>query len=145
LSVFVDTGVLVAHLNSADPSHEAARGIIDAITAGDLGFAVTSEYVFDEAVTLSLARTRRPASAVRVGEFILGMGPEGRILTLARVTPRVFFRSWAAFLRYSARGLSFTDCTSIEIVRRLRIDEIASFDHDFDGIVPRRSSVRDLP
>lgn len=33
--------------------------------------------------------------------------------------------------------LSFTDCTSIAIIKGREIDYVASFDTDFDGIVDR--------
>lgn len=99
-----------------------------------------SDFVFDEAVTLALARTRQPGVANQVGELVLGTGPMGRIMGLAYVTPRQFLRAWAAFGRLAPRGLSFTDCTSVGIMQSLAIPEIASFDSDFDGLVSRRSS-----
>jgi len=54
------------------------------------------------------------------------------------VTSQIFLRSWALFRRFISKGLSFTDCTSVELMRRLRMSDIASFDSDFDGIVTRR-------
>jgi len=138
MSLFLDTGVIVAYLNPRDAHHDDAVGIIAAAIRGDLGDVVTSDYVFDEVVTLTLARTRRVDAALRVGELILGSGPEGRFMDLAYVTSQIFLRSWALFRRFISKGLSFTDCTSVELMRRLRMSDIASFDSDFDGIVTRR-------
>ena len=145
MSLFLDTGVIVAFANTRDPKHPEALRILDAARRGEWGQVVTSDYVFDETVTLIMARTHRPDAAVRVGEFILGTGPGGRVADLAYVSPRVFLRSWALFSRLAARGLSFTDCTSVELVRSLGLDEIASFDGDFDGIVPRRTDAEEPP
>lgn len=138
MSIFLDTGVLVAFENRRDAHHATAKEILGGAAAGDLGAVYTSDYVFDEAVTLALARTRRAETATRVGELILGTGPLGRVMGLAYVTPRLFLRAWARFGRLAPRGLSFTDCTSLEIIQSLGISEVASFDEDFDGLVPRR-------
>lgn len=139
MSIFLDTGVLVAYHNRRDANHAAAKEIVEAAAQGHWGPAYTSDFVFDEAVTLALARTRRPDVASRVGDLVLGTGPHGRIMGLAYVTPRLFLRAWAAFRRLAARGLSFTDCTSLALMKSLGIPEIASFDSDFDGLVSRRS------
>lgn len=140
MSIFLDTGILAAFSNTRDPRHAQAVRIVDAARHGRWGETITSDYVLDETVTLVLARTRRPEAAVRIGRLILGTGPEGRVMALAYVSPRVFLRAWVLFTRLAARGLSFTDCTSVELMRSLHIDEIASFDRDFDGLVRRRAS-----
>jgi len=140
VSLFLDTGILVAFLNPLDARHRTARALLDKAMRGEWGRVVTSDFVFDESVTLALARTRRPEAAVRMGDLILGTGPGGRFVDLAYVSPRAFLRAWALFTRLATRGLSFTDCTSLELMRSLDIDAIASFDSDFDGLVPRRST-----
>ncbi len=141
MSVFIDTGVLVAFANSRDEHHGDATRILDAARGRRWGRVITSDYVFDETVTLLRARTNRPEAAVRLGQFILGTGEAGRVMDLAFVDPRSFLRAWVLFARMASKGLSFTDCTSLELMRALRIERIASFDRDFDGIVPRMSSV----
>ncbi len=143
MSVFVDTGVLVAFANSRDDRHQDATRILDAARGRRWGRIITSDYILDEAVTLLLARTKRPERAVRLGQFILGTGDGDRVMDLAFVDPRSFLRAWVLFARMASRGLSFTDCTSLELMRALRIDRIASFDRGFDGIVPRMSSVEE--
>ena len=141
MSLFLDTGVIVGAANPRDANHAAASRLLAAIGTGQFGDVVTSDYVFDEAVTLAFARTQRAEITVRVGELILGTGSAGRIMGIAYVSPQVFLRAWARFQRLAQRGLSFTDCTSLELVDGLHFDEIASFDHGFDGLVPRRADV----
>lgn len=141
MSVFVDTGVFVAFENTADPRHEAARLLLRAAASGRIGDVFTSDCVMDEAVTLALARTRRADLALSVGNLILGTGPLGRFAGMAYVSPRVFLRSWSRFGRLAPRGLSFTDCTSLELVQTEGIREIASFDRDFDGLAVRRETI----
>ena len=144
MSLFIDTGVIVAFENPRDSNHAAAVRILEATARGTFGPALTSDYVFDEAVTLALARTKKASLAIRVGNLILGLGPEGPVMGLAPVSPRQFLRAWALFSRLAERGLSFTDCTSIELARSMRLDEIASFDRDFDGLLARRSDSTDI-
>ena len=143
MSVFLDTGVIVAFDNPSDRNHEMAVQILETAATGLWGDVVTSDFIFDEAVTLALARTRRPEVARRVGSLILGTGPLGRLMGLAYVSPRLFLRAWALFSRLASRGLSFTDCTSLELIRSMGISGIASFNRDFDGLVARRSDTAD--
>lgn len=42
-------------------------------------------------------------------------------------------------MKCAERGLSFTDCTSIMLIKSRGIDNIMSFDGDFGGLVPRIS------
>ena len=139
MTIFLDTSVFVAFANTRDAKHEEARDIVDGLLEGRWGRGITSDFVLDETVTVTLARTRHVETAILVGETILGTGPAGRIVDLAYVSPRTFLRTWALFRRFAARGLSFTDCTSLELMRILGIEQIASFDRDFDGVVSRRS------
>lgn len=141
MSLFLDTGVIVASANPRDVNHRAASLLLRAAGTGRFGEVFSSDYIFDEAVTLALVRTRRADLAIRVGELILGTGTPGRLMGLAYISPRALLRAWARFQRLASRGLSLTDCTSLEIIESLRIDEIASFDRDFDGLVARRAGV----
>ncbi len=143
MSIFLDTGLFLAYENPRDANHRAAVGIVEGAADGTWGEVFTSDYVFDEAVTLALRRTRRADLALRVGRLILGTGPLGRMTGLVYVSPEVFLRAWQRFSRWAVRGLSFTDCTTLELMANLRVAEVASFDRDFDGIVTRRSEPAD--
>jgi len=41
------------------------------------------------------------------------------------------------FAKYADNKLSFTDCSIIELMKNKGIDQLASFDGGFDGIVSR--------
>jgi len=138
MSVFVDTGVFIAFHNNKDANHSRALELMRAIVNGELGVAYTSDYVFDEAVTAALVRTRRPENALAVGKMILGEITTP-FLAILRVGEETFKEAWRLFSQYAGRGLSFTDCSSITLMRTKGIESIVSFDTDFDGIVPRIS------
>jgi hypothetical protein len=139
LSVFVDTGVIVGARNVRDERHRRAQELVEEIQEGEHGAAYTSDYVFDEAVSLALRRTGRDDIARRVGELVL---PEDRAelwIDLLRVSDEEFAGAWGRFRRHGKAGLSFTDWTIVEMAEGRRIDSVASFDSGLDAWVTRLS------
>ena len=57
MTVLVDTGVLYADHDTDASRHEEASDALDAVYDGEFGAAYVSDYVYDEAVTLTLKRT----------------------------------------------------------------------------------------
>ena len=138
MTVFLDTGIFVAFHNTRDANHTRALELIRTLVEGELGTAYTSDYVFDEAVTVALVRTGSPENALTVGRMILGE-ITAPFLAILRVDEDDFKKAWKLFSQHADRGLSFTDCTSITLLRTRGIESIVSFDTDFDGIIPRIS------
>jgi hypothetical protein len=136
MSVFVDSGVFIAFHNVRDANHGRALELMREMASGRLGSIYTSDYVFDEAVTVALIRTKRPEVAITLGKIILGELTKP-FLTVLRVDEEAFKEAWKLFSRYAGKGLSFTDCTSIALMRIRNIESLVSFDKSFDGIVPR--------
>lgn len=137
MSVFVDTGVFVAHQNRRDAEHAEAKRAMDAMGSGRWGRPFTSDYVLDEAVTLTRSRTGSHAEALVVAHRILGTAGYPPVFDLLMVTGPVFRRALEVFQTYDDQELSFTDATIVALVEHRRIDHVLSFDDDFDGIVPR--------
>ena len=138
MSIFIDTGIFTAFHNTQDANHSKAVTLIRRIAEGELGTAYTSDYIFDETVTLTLTRTRRPDLALNIGRMILGRST-APFLTILRVNEEAFTEAWKLFSRYAEKRLSFTDCTSIALMRMKDMETILSFDSGFDGIIPRTS------
>ena len=135
MTIFIDTGIFVAARNKRDVNHKRAVSLLKEALKGVYGALYTSDYVFDEAVTVALVRTRRPEIAIDMGNFI----SSSRKLRIIYVNKIVFEEAWSIFVKYAEKRLSFTDATSIAIMKRHGIDYIMSFDKHFDGIVPRIS------
>jgi len=133
LGVFIDTCVFVAARNSRDINHEKAKELLRRALLGEWGEIFTSNFVFDEAVTLALVRTRRPEIAIDIGNFILSSST----IRMLFVDEDAFKLAWKIFNDYANRGLSFTDATNIALIRSYKIEHIMSFDKHFDGIVTR--------
>ena len=132
MSVFIDTGVFYAQQHEAASRHDIATDAFREVLTGRFGTMYTSDYIHDEAVTLTRARTGEYGAAKRVSERILG---DGSPISLLYVGKRRLRESLETFERYSDQELSFTDATTVTLVESRDIDSVLSFDGDFDGVV----------
>ncbi len=137
MSVFIDTGVFYAHHDRDASRHETATTAMQTLVSGQYGELYTSEYVYDETVTLIRTRTGRFDDAKVVGDRIRGTDPYPGAITVLHVSKALFERTIETFERYSDHSLSFTDASTIALVDYNDIDHMLSFDDDFDGIVDR--------
>ncbi len=139
MSVLVDTGVLVGFRNPRDERHAQAVKLVQAIQDGEHGDAFTSDYIFDEAIGLAMARSGRADVVRAVGELVLPEKESERWLGLLHVSPEEFLRAWASVKRHENARLSFTDWTIVEMARSRGISIVASFDSGLDAWVARIS------
>jgi len=140
MSVFIDTGVFYAHHDTDAERQNTAVGLVDAILGEEYGQPYTSDYVLDEAVTLTRARTDSVTDAETIANRIRGNDPYPQIVEMIYTTPESVSAGLETFRRYDDHDLSFTDAMSIATCEKRDIDTIASFDSDFDGIVERVDS-----
>lgn len=122
--LFVDTSAWFAFTNRADPDHKAIAASLDAFK----GRLVTSNFVFDETVTLCLYRLGH-AAAEHVGRVLR----DSSQVDLIRVTPEDEAAAWELFRERTDKRYSFTDCTSFALMRRLELTAAAALDDDFAG------------
>ena len=122
--IFLDTSFLAALFNSRDADHLRAKELMKKIEKGEYGSFATSDYVFDELMTFLQARTKNHDLAVQSGIFL-----RSSETTTYYVLPTIFDETWKLFQKRS--GLSFTDCSTIELMKANTIKNVASFDQDF--------------
>jgi predicted nucleic acid-binding protein len=120
--LFVDASAWLAFVNRGDPDHRAVRRAME----GFEGRLVTSNFVFDETVTLCKVRLGHRI-AVRAGEVLLDPG----VIDLVRLMAADESEAWRLFLARADKSYSFTDCTSFVVMRRLGIGRAATLDDDF--------------
>ena len=137
MTVLVDTGVLYADHDTDSSRHDTASDALVAVYDGTLGQPYVSDYVYDEAVTLTLKRTGSAESARQLGRRVRGSEPFPELYELLHVSPRLFGDAVDLFEQYDDQQLSFTDVATIAQMRDRDIDTVLSFDDDFDGIVDR--------
>lgn len=87
---------------------------------------MTTNYIFDEALTLARVRLGH-AAAVELGEAI----QDSYLVELIRLLPEDEEDAWSMFRRHSDKEYSFTDCTSFVVMHRLRLERAIALDSDF--------------
>ncbi|MFP8953877.1 type II toxin-antitoxin system VapC family toxin [Natrialbaceae archaeon A-arb3/5] len=137
MTVVIDTGVLYAAHDLDASRHTAASDALDAVYDGNFGQPYVSDYIYDEAVTLTLKRSGTFTPAKQLGEKLRGVEPYPSIYEMSRVSAAAFADAVDIFEQYDDQALSFTDATTVALCRRHDIDSVMSFDDDFDGIVER--------
>ena len=121
-SLFIDTGAWYALADRKDPDHSRVADFLQKQTLP----LVTSNFVFDESVTL----IRYRLGFVAAKSFGSGL-MSGGLAKVHRVDKLDENRAWEIFTRYRDKSFSFTDCTSFSIMQRLKIDTAVAIDDDF--------------
>ncbi|MEE8167486.1 MAG: PIN domain-containing protein [Candidatus Hydrothermarchaeales archaeon] len=125
MGVFIDSSVFVAYYNERDLHHKASVELIKKCVEGDFGELFTSDYVFDEAVTVTFVKTGLK-KAVELGHYLLNSE-----VSLLEVDRDAFNTAWE---RFKSVEMSFTDCTNIAVMRLHGIDKILTFDRGFKQV-----------
>jgi predicted nucleic acid-binding protein len=134
MSIFADTGAFLAYRNKKDKYHETAFKLFKEALKGKYGQIYTSDYIYDEALTLALIRTNNLSVAMDIAEVI--RSPR---IKMVFIDTELLEKSTKTFKQYSDRNLSFTDAVTIEIMKELNIEKYFGFDSHFDGIVQQVS------
>lgn len=137
MTVIVDTGVLYADHDRDASRHDVASDALETVYDGELGLPFVSDYIYDEAVTLTLRRAGSFSAAKRLGDRLRGVGPYPAAYEMLHVSAAVFADAVDVFERHDDQRLSFTDATTVALCRRHDVGAVLSFDDDFDGIVDR--------
>jgi predicted nucleic acid-binding protein len=119
--VFVDTGAWFALSVPSDANHAAAVAFL----ATNQEPLVTSDYIYDELMTLFRQRRQPARAALWLAELRLGRAE------LVWVTQADVEAATDVYFRFHDKGWSFTDCVSRVIMERLRIASAFSFDQHF--------------
>ena len=120
--VFVDTSAWLARVVPLEARHGA---IVSALGASR-GRLLTTNFVIDELITLTLKRYGH-AAALRIAEGLTS----GSVVDVHRVTDDDESSALALFRDRPDQSYSFTDCTSFVVMRRLGMDTAVTLDQDF--------------
>ncbi len=139
MSVFIDAGVFIAFVNKRDEHHTSATRLVEEIIKNKYGAAFTSDMIFDESMTFILYKTGDIGKAASVRDLILGNKEKDipRFITIIFMDGDVLEKTWNPFVKYADKKLSFTDCSTLELMRLRGIEYLASFDGGFNGLVER--------
>ena len=120
MSLFVDTSVWFAAVDSSDSSNLRAKSILKSSKA-----LVTTDHILIETWTLIRNRIHRKAA----DRFWDGL--RSGIAVIETVGPADLEAAWQIGLTYRDQDFSIVDRTSFAVMRRLGIEHAASFDDDF--------------
>ncbi len=87
---------------------------------------VTSEYIFDESITLIRHRVSH-RYAVIFGNSLLN----SNMVEIVDVNADCRLKAWEMFNKYEDKELSFTDCTSFVLMKNMRLHKAFTFDEHF--------------
>ena len=123
--LLVDTAGWMACADRADPAHLACCTARDAaLEAGQT--LITTDFIVDEALTL--IRFRLGLTAADAWWRQIDRSPR---LRWERVDSDRFERARQVFFQHRDKDLSFTDCTSMVILRELKLMQVMTTDRHF--------------
>lgn len=125
-AVFVDTSAFKALFDFSDEFHSKAAKFLTKIKEANSRM-ITSNFILDETYTLIRARMGKKASLQFRQDLITSIA----ILKVFRITIADEKMAWKYFIKLPGRGMSFTDCTSFALMKRLGIKKAFAFDEDF--------------
>lgn len=136
MSIFCDTGFYFAIMFKKDSNHQTAVTILKDLAQNKYGRIMTSDYVYDEAMTLVNARMRgkRLDLLDKMSNLFISEEPIAKMLKIETEWLREIQEIQKKYTT-SKRILSFTDASNILVCEKEKIKEIISFDKNFEGIL----------
>lgn len=128
MRLFVDTSAWLALNNKNDQYHDEAVSKITKVRQQKIQL-VTSEYVFDESITIIRYRISHRA-AVAFGDALIS----SNVASIEDITNEERLKAWVLFKKYRDKDLSFTDCTSFALMVKLKLQKAFSFDNHFKQV-----------
>lgn len=125
ISVLIDTSFLVAYYDVRDKNHSRAVELLKELETKKFGSLYLSDYIFDETITI-IKKYKGKEIAKEKGTAIVNS------LQMLNVDINVFKIAWELCKKIDA--LSFTDCTSLIVMKHYAIEYMATFDSDFNGL-----------
>lgn len=133
--VFIDSSAFIALYLQDELFHLKALGFWKNKTGNNLRRYITSNFIFDETLTW-LVKRKGKKIAVNFGNYLL---ENADIVPVKPILPEDEKTAWKLFCKLTGK-LSFTDCTSFSMMKRLKICQVFTFDKHF-----KRAGFRIIP
>lgn len=124
-SVFIDSSQLKALIDPTDDFHLSATTLWSKLQKENTKL-ITTNYILDESFTL-IRKKCGLEQTVRLRQFLVNSLTQ---LKIVRVTVTDEAEAWSWFLK-DWSNLSFTDCVSFAVMKRLNLTRVAAFDNHF--------------
>ena len=126
MKLFVDTGAFIALTDADDENHKAAVVFYRSSKEKGSRF-LTTNFVVCETMNYLRARVSHQI-AILFWESLKKSG----FIEMVTVTPSMEDAAFAIFKRYADKGYSFTDCTSLAVMKALKLRKAFAFDRHFE-------------
>jgi len=123
--IFVDTSFFKGLVDQEDDFHSDSLNILTKLQSGSYEL-ISSNYILDETYTL----LRTHCELKDAVDFHDGLGSGLLNVSLFRIEIDDEILAWKLFNEPWSK-LSFTDCTSFAVMKRLDLKEVATFDQHF--------------
>lgn len=123
----IDTAALIAFANVRDSHHGRARDFLKGLPTGQVFHL--SNYISDEMLTRLRARAGHDVTMGMV-QYL----NSSRLHLTHQITEDLQEEALEIFSGQGNLGLSFTDCTTVALMRRLEITDIFTFDRAFAAL-----------
>jgi len=124
-NIFIETSAFIALYLKGDDFHSQAAELLKELR-GKTTF-VTSNFILDEIYTFLRAKKGKQV-AVNFAEFL---AQNAEVVKLRRISLEDEKEAFGYFKKFDFSGLSFTDCTSFALMKKLEIKEVFTFDQHF--------------
>lgn len=123
--VYIDSSLWKALIDPRDDFFDKAKKIWESLRNENIRL-LTTNYILDESFTL----IRKRCGIEVINIFRDHLVSDWKNIKIIRVTIADEANAWKWFLNEWS-NLSFTDCTSFAVMKRLSIDRAATFDNHF--------------
>jgi predicted nucleic acid-binding protein len=129
MAVFIDTGAFMAYRNEKDTHHSEAEDMLRRALQREFGAIFTTDFIYDETLTLVMVRTGNKNVAKDVSDVMLSPRIE-----MIMIDDGVLNKARELFFRLFDRRISFTDATTMVVMQQEHIRKIITFDSHFKGM-----------
>ena len=129
MPVMIDTGAFMAYRNIKDVHNKNADGLIRRALKGEFGSIYTTDYIYDEALTLAVVRTGNKNVAEDISDVI--MSPRIEMIIIDKI---IMGQAKTIFFKFFNERISFTDATTMTVMQQMNIEKIITFDTHFKGM-----------
>ncbi len=126
--IFLGTSFIVSYKIENDENHEKAAGLMREIITGKYGKPAISDYIFDETVTVVFNKSKKLSIGINIGDELKSSA------AIIKIDDSVFEEAWNLFRSQKNTMFSFTDCTTLSLMEKEKIKNIATFDGEFRGV-----------
>lgn len=125
--IFLDSSFIIACKIADDQNHEKSMRYLSEFIKNSEE-VVISDYIFDEVMTVLFLKTKDLNIAIDIGNTLKSSAQ------LIKLDDFTFNKTWEIFKSQNNTKLSFTDCSTLALMKKERIKKLATFDEDFKKV-----------